>query len=377
MVNGAPDPVFAKDREGRLVLLNAATARVFGVGKAAALGRRDRDLLPAEQAAAIEDIDRRVMATGEAHVVEETVTEPGKGPRVFVSAKAPWRDAQGRVMGVVGIARDTTEQQKAEARLREMQAEVLHVSRLSEMGALATALAHELNQPLTAVANFADAARRLLAGGTAAADPDLLEAARGAMADAVDQAVRAGRIVRRLREFVGRGDTDKRPSDVDALVEESAALALVGARERGVEARLEFDPGIPPVLADRLQIQQVVVNLVRNAVEAMQDAPRRELIVATAMLSDERAVAINVADTGPGLAEEVVARLFEPFVTTKRQGMGVGLSICSSIIESHGGRLTAAPNPGGGTVFRVALPALPDPLAPPGSAADADGPAQR
>ena len=297
--------------------------------------------MPEEQAAAIEGIDRKVLAAGEAHVVEETVTEPGRGPRVFVSAKAPWRDAQGRVMG-----------------------------------ALATALAHELNQPLTAVANFADAARRLLGGGTAAADPEMLKAARGAMADVAEQAVRAGRIVRRLREFVGCGDADKRPTDVNPLVEEAAALALVGTRERGVEARLEFGPGLPPVLADRLQLQQVVVNLVRNAIEAMRDAPRRELVVAIATLGDERAVAISVADTGPGLAEEIAARLFEPFVTTKRQGMGVGLPICRSIVHDQGGRLTAAPNPGGGTVFRIVLPSLSDPLAP-GRAAGANGPAQR
>ena len=234
---------------------------------------------------------------------------------------------------------------------------------------MATALAHELNQPLTAVANFADAGRRLLAGD-AASDPERLEAARDAMAEAAEQAVRAGEIVRRLRGFSAQGDAEKRPTDVNALVEESAALALVGTREQGVEARLDLDPGAPPVMADRVQIQQVVVNLVRNAVEAVRDAPRRELVVATAALDEGAEVGISVADTGPGLSEEVADRLFEPFVTTKRHGMGVGLSLCRSIVEEHGGRLLAEANPGGGTVFRVILPALPPP-APGGEAADA------
>ncbi|GAA0566375.1 hypothetical protein GCM10009416_00410 [Craurococcus roseus] len=374
VLDGSADPIFAKDAEGRFVLLNRPAAELLGVPVEAALGRRASELLPPAAAAALEKADREVMASGETRALEDEVATPGSERRVLLTTKAAWRDAEGQTVGVIGVSRDITARRRAEAlveaRRREMerlQAELLHVSRLSEMGAMATALAHELNQPLTAVANFADAGRRLLAGD-AASDPERLEAARDAMAEAAEQAVRAGQIVRRLRGFFSQGDADKRPTDINALVGEAAALALVGTREQGVEARLDLDPGAPPALADRVQIQQVVVNLVRNAVEALRDAPRRELVVATAAAAG--AVRVSVADTGPGLPEDVVERLFEPFVSTKRHGMGVGLSLCRSIVEDHGGRLWAEANPGGGAVFRFVVPAMPAPASP-GEVADA------
>ncbi len=377
VLDGSADPIFAKDAEGRFVLLNRPAEALLGVPAEVALGRRAAELLPPAAAAALEAADREVMISGGARTLEHETAASGGERRVLLTTKAAWRDEEGRTVGVIGVSRDITERRRAEAlveaRRREMeslQADLLHVSRLSEMGAMATALAHELNQPLTAVANFADAGRRLLAGGAAAPDPERLEAARDAMAEAAEQAVRAGQIVRRLRGFFAQGDAEKRPTDVNALVEESAALALVGAREQGVEARLDLDSGAPPVLADRVQIQQVVVNLVRNAAEAMSDAPRRELAVATAALGGGAEVEVSVADTGPGLSEEVAGRLFEPFVTTKRHGMGVGLSICRSIVEEHGGRLLAGANPGGGAVFRVVLPALPPPAPEGEEAAD-------
>ena len=376
VLDGSADPIFAKDAEGRFALLNRPAAALLGVPVEAAIGRRAAEFLPPAAAVALEKADREVMASGETRALEDEVAAPGGERRVLLTTKAAWRDAEGRTVGVIGVARDITERRRAEAlvearrrELERLQAELLHVSRLSEMGAMATALAHELNQPLTAVANFVDAGRRLLAGGVAAPDPERLEAARDAMAEAAEQAVRAGQIVRRLRGFFAQGDAEKRPTDVNALVEEAAALALVGTREQGVEARFDLDPRASPVLADRVQVQQVVVNLVRNAVEALRDAPRRGLVVATAAVAD--AVEVSVADTGPGLPEDVAERLFEPFVSTKRHGMGVGLSLCRSIVEDHGGRLWAEANPGGGAAFRFVLPALPTPE--PGGEADDAG----
>jgi len=159
-----------------------------------------------------------------------------------------------------------------------------------------------------------------------------------------------------LREFVGRGETERRTQNLNQLVEEALALALVGARQRGVRASLDLDYRLPPVLVDHVQIQQVVLNLVRNAVEAMEQVERRELTIATRAMSQKGMAEVIVADTGPGIPPELADRLFQPFVTTKSTGMGLGLSICREIVESHHGRLTTAPVSSGGTVFRLTLP---------------------
>jgi two-component system sensor kinase FixL len=216
---------------------------------------------------------------------------------------------------------------------------------------MAAALAHELNQPLTAASNFVNAARRGLATG----DPQLIESVRQDMDEAVGQVLRAGRIINRLREFATRGETEKQIESIDTMVREAGALALTGAAALGVEVSFRLDPDASAAFADRIQIQQVLVNLMRNALEAMEGSRRRELAVATALL-DEETVEIAVTDSGPGLAKEVMDRLFEPFASTKRHGMGLGLSICRSIVESHSGWIGASENPGGGLTFRFTLP---------------------
>jgi two-component system sensor kinase FixL len=188
---------------------------------------------------------------------------------------------------------------------------------------------------------------------------------RAALAETTKQTLRAGHIIRQLREFVTRGETEKRPENINKLVEEASALALVGAKEEGVKTLFRFDIRIDPVLVEKVQIQQVLLNLMRNAIEAMHGCPRKELLVATAK-ADKGMIEVSVADTGSGLAEEITDRLFQPFVTTKPAGMGVGLSISKRIIEAHGGEMSAEPNPGGGTVFRFTLQSAAE-----GSASDA------
>ena len=250
-----------------------------------------------------------------------------------------------------GFVRDLTERQEAERRIQDLQAELLHASRLSVMGQMASTMAHELNQPLTAVMNYLEAGRQLIATGMGGP-----ERVSEMMEKAIAQAQRAGEVIRQLRGFVSKGETERRIQNLNQLVEEALALALVGARQRGVRASLELDHSLPPVFVDHVQIQQVVLNLVRNAVEAMEEVERRELTIGTRAIPEQGMAEVIVADTGPGIAPELADRLFQPFVTTKATGMGLGLSICREIVEAHDGRLSAAPGPSGGTVFRVTLP---------------------
>jgi len=206
-----------------------------------------------------------------------------------------------------------------------------------------------LNQPLTATANYLHAALRLLA----TAEPDLGRV-RQAMNQAVEQTLRSGAIIRRLRAFVARGDVAREPQDVAKLVEEASALALVGAKERGVKVLIAMDADLPEVPVDRVQIQQVLLNLIRNAMEAMEQCAVRELTVAASLRAD--GVQVSVTDTGSGVPPEIAVRLFQPFVTTKSEGMGIGLSISRAIVEAHGGRLWMEANPTGGSAFRFTLP---------------------
>lgn len=241
-----------------------------------------------------------------------------------------------------------TERLERERRLGELRSELIHVSRLSELGQMVSALAHEVNQPLTAIGNYIRAGQRLAERGEA-------EKAQAALGKAADEAARAGAIIQRLRDFVKKGERALRAEALGTLIEETMALALVGAERRDVGVELRLDPAAAAAFIDKIEIQQVLLNLVRNAVEAMADMPRPRLVIATAPAADDR-IEVSVADNGPGLPAEVRAKLFQPFVTTKSSGMGVGLSICHSIIEAHDGRLWAEDNPEGGTVFRFTVP---------------------
>jgi C4-dicarboxylate-specific signal transduction histidine kinase len=243
---------------------------------------------------------------------------------------------------------------RADARAQELQMELLHSSRLSTAGQMAGALAHELNQPLTAFTNSVNAGRRMMANSA----HHRIDTVRDVLDEAADQALRAGEIIRRLREFVTRGETEMRIENLPDLIREASDLASVGTGAHGVRIRLSFNPRAEAVLGNRIQLQQVMLNLIRNAHEAMAQSEWRELEVATARLDDE-SIEIAVADRGSGLPDEIVGHLFEPFHTTKSNGMGLGLSICRSIVEAHGGKLRYEPNCGGGAIFRVTLPAPP------------------
>ncbi len=267
-------------------------------------------------------------------------------------SSTPIRDQSGEAIGSVVVFRDISERKASEEEARQHQRDLAHVARLSTMGEMASGIAHELNQPLTAIATTAYACLRLLDAGTHSTDK-LAEAVQKVAA----QAERAGDIIRQLRKFVLKDEPDESLVDLNRLVE--GVLVLIGPEIRlaGVRIRREMDDGIPLVMAQQIQIEQVVVNLARNAIEAMSEVPadRRELLIRT-RTGGGHAVIVTVADTGPGLSDEIRDRLFSPFITTKANGMGLGLSISLGIIEAHGGNLYLDSEPGYGAVFRFALP---------------------
>jgi PAS domain S-box-containing protein len=250
------------------------------------------------------------------------------------------------------VIRDITSRRKAEARYREHEAELAHVSRVSLAGEMAAGLAHELSQPLTAIAAYARGCLRLLAGSV----PEPAQLHEG-IAEVVQQAERAGDVLDRLREFVRGGEFRRALTELKPLVDAAVSLTRMEAMQQQVEIKAKIDPGLPAVLADRVQIEQVLLNLLRNAMDAMEAAnTERRSIVIAARRKGNRAVEISVADSGPGVAGEVSDTIFEPFVTNKPFGMGMGLSISRSIVESHGGRLRMARSARSGAIFIFDLP---------------------
>lgn len=354
VLDTVPEGMIVIDAQGVIQAFSPAAERLFGRPADETIGQNVRILMPEPMRSAHDGYLDRYRRTRERHVVgtSRVMTGQRRDGETFPMKIAVGEMRSGDQVFFTAFVNDLTEQQQTQARLQELQSELAHVSRLSAMGEMASTLAHELNQPLGAISSYTTGSMRLLDRGDPALNPQI----RQALGKAVEQALRAGQIIRRLREFVSRGETAKRAETVSKLIEDASALALIGAREQGIAIRVGLDPQVDVVLADRVQVQQVLVNLLRNACEAMQQSDRRELTITARPVPPDR-VAITVADTGPGIAEEVATRLFQPFVTTKPTGMGVGLSICRTIVEAHGGRLTLERNGPEGATFCMTLPA--------------------
>jgi len=352
ILDTVPDAMIVIDERGTLISFSRAAERLFGYQARDVIGRNVKLLMPLSYRENHDGYLERYARTGEKRIIGigRVVVGERKDGSTFPMELAVGEMSSGGRRYYTGFLRDLTERQQTEARLQELQSELVHISRLSAMGEMASALAHELNQPLAALTNYLKGSRRLLDQG---GDREIL-VVRDALEKAAEQSLRAGDIIRRLRDFVNHGESEQRVESIKKLVEEASALALVGAKERGIRVKFLFDPAADLVLVDKVQVQQVLLNLMRNAMEAMEQSERREILLSTAAGADDF-LTVAVADTGSGISEELASKLFRPFVTTKPHGMGVGLSISRTIIESHGGRIWIEPNPGGGAIFRFTL----------------------
>ena len=347
-----PDAMVVIDARGQIQSFSATAERLFGFTAKEVIGQNVTCLMPEPHGTHHDGYIGRYLKTGERRIIGSgrVVSGKRKDGSTFPMELAVGEVTQAGERLFTGFIRDLTERQDRERRLSELQSELIHISRLNELGQLVSALAHEVNQPLSAMANYVNGARRLLTAGNEAA-------VRQALERIGEQAERARQIIRRLRDLARKGTTERRVENLGATIDESLALALVGTGAR-VRVSVNVAPDAREAVIDKVQIQQVLLNLMRNAVEAMAASPRPDLTITTTRQDDR--IEVRVADTGPGLAPEVRARLFQPFVTTKPDGMGVGLSVCQTIIESHGGEMRADDGPEGGTVFHFTVPSAPD-----------------
>jgi two-component system, LuxR family, sensor kinase FixL len=312
----APDGMVVIDQRGTVQSFSAAAEHMFGYDGEEVLGRNVSMLMPSPYHENHDSYLARYLATGERRLIGlgRVVTGRRKDGSVFPLELAVGETWLGGRRLFTGVVRDQTERQQTLHRMHELQAELSHVSRLTEMGQMAEGLAHELNQPLTAATNYLEAGRRLIARGAA-------ERVAAVIDNAAAQVARTTEIIRRLRDFVGKGESNRRAEAIGQLIGEASALALIGAGDKGIAVQLRIALQLPEVAVDKIQIQQVLVNLIRNAVEAMEQSGRRDLAISAAPGSDG-GVDIAIADTGPGIAPQIAARLFEPFVTTKAKGVG-------------------------------------------------------
>ena len=351
IIASEPECVKLQTLDGILLEMNPAGLALLEAGQPGdIIGTSVYDMVAPEFRDEYRALTERIFA-GESGVMEFQIVSL-KGRRRWMETHAvPLRDGRGNVIALLGITRDITARKHAEDEVRLHYRELAHAARVNTMGEMASGLAHELNQPLAAIANYSRGClRRIRSGG------GTVEDLTQAIEQVCQQAERAGGIISSLRRFVNKEDSPRQPQDLHAIVREAMLIAGPEVKLHQVDIRLNLAPGMPHVLGHAIQIEQVVLNLVRNAVEAMGEVPpgRRYLTLRTCV-AEGKAV-VEVRDTGSGLPREMQNRIFEPFFTTKSAGMGMGLPICRSIVEAHGGALIPLPNPNGdGLTFRFTL----------------------
>jgi PAS domain S-box-containing protein len=376
----AVEGIVTIDQRGTIQTVNPAVEKTFGYTREEMIGQNVKILMPEPFASAHDEYLQSYLTTGRRKIIgigREVVGRRKDGSTFPVDLSvSEVRVGDRRIF--TGMIRDITQRKAMEDEARERQAQVAHLERVSTMGQMASGLAHELNQPLGAIANYAKACRSMVesgAGGGGQAPP-----ARVAdmLSEIQSQAMRAGEIIQRLRAFVKKRHPKPRPTDANELVQETLRLLAFELRTSGVRLALRFAADLPQVLADQVQIGQVLVNLIRNALDALQERDGcdnhgsnknnndvRRLTLTTSCSADSSAVTVAVADNGCGVLPEHMPRLFDAFFTTKSNGLGVGLALCRTIVEDHGGQLTAEQNPAGGMTFTLKLRVAPAPVEPP------------
>ena len=353
VVDAALDGMVVIDAAGTVLLYNAACERLFGYAAEEVLGNNVNLLMTPRDRRNHDTYIRNYLRTGRARVI-------GKGRDVTGRRKdgatIPIRLSVGELRDdadeplFIGTLHDLTETLRTRARIDELQSELMQVARANAVGEMGSALAHELTQPLSAVVGFVEASAALIEQGGGEASAKVREY----MDQAVTQSLRAGDVVRLLREFTARGDTERSVKDINVVVEETCRLATLGTAADGIDLELNLGADLPPVLIDHVQIQQVVLNLLRNSVDALSDVEAPTITVATVPAGE--AVEVVVNDNGPGVSAEIRERVFEPFVSSKPDGIGIGLSICRTIVEAHGGRIRVDSGTDRGTAFRFSVP---------------------
>jgi two-component system sensor kinase FixL len=354
LLDAAVDAIVVIDERGGIITFNRAAERMFGYAPADVLGRNVSVLMDEPHRSQHDLYVTRYVQTGDAHII-------GKGREVearrangesFPVSLAVGEAADGEARRFVGIIRDLSAERAAEQNTRALEVRLAHVGRFNLMGEMAAGIAHEINQPLSAIATYAQAGKRLLQRG----NPDA-----GMLADICakidDQARRAGQVIDNLRKFIRKQDIETQLLDVNRVVGDVLSLIEADAHSESIPVLVQAADGLPKVRADAVQLQQVLLNLTRNSVDAMRGSLGKERGIVIATDRAEQGVVISVTDHGHGVSPQLGDDISHPFVTTKRDGLGVGLAISNTIVQSYGGSLSYSENPAGGTIFTVELPA--------------------
>lgn len=351
IIDASPVAVITINTEGRILTFSHEAEQTFGYEEAEVLGANIKTLMPEPDRSAHDGYIRRHLQTGESRIIGRArqVEAQRKSGAVFPAALHVTEFADGSPI-FVGFVEDLTNQAATKRRLKETQMQLQHAGRVGELGEMATSIAHELNQPLTASASLAGAVSLMLKKVEFSGRKESM----ALLEDVVGEIRRASEIIRQMRDFVRKRKTARSLHDVNKVIGEACAIAVIGAEAEGIKVKTSFDESIGTAQLDRTQIQQVVTNLIRNAIDAMRDSPNKELTISTGQR--DGLIEVKVADTGSGIPIEVRNRLFEPFVTSKDDGLGVGLSISKTIIDAHHGELTMQDNKPAGTIFLFKLP---------------------
>ncbi|MDU8943746.1 two-component system sensor histidine kinase NtrB [Ovoidimarina sediminis] len=362
IIETAPDAIITADAEGRILSFSPAAERIFGFSEAEVAGQNLTCLMPEPYRSEHDAYMEHYLETGEKRIIGigREVRARRKSGEIFVAELAVGELKFGDRHVFTGFIRDASGRARAESRARDLQMRLERVARIQMLGEVSAAMAHEINQPLAAISNFAKAATRALG-----ADAPDLEAIGSHVAAIAEQSIRAGEIIRRMRQMVDRGAAEIRPEDINEIISDAVRVGRMTSMHGEPEVHLDLGQELPKVMADSVQIQQVLLNLMWNAFEAVSGEDNgitiesrmgRETnrIVLRAGVTDDEIVTL-VIDSGPGIPENVIGTLFEPLVTTKARGLGIGLAVCRSIIAAHGGRIWAE-NTDNGAVFCFTLP---------------------